>query len=380
MKVLLNVSTANRGGALHLATLVIREALKERDDIQWHIVASPLAKQQISRFLDQTAQITVIDRTPARSLSRRRKLLEIERNWRPDCVFTPYGPAYVRFHAPHLLGVAVPWVAHPSKLAYRQLDFPFERLLFLADAKYKAKWFRRADAWWIESASAKSGLVHRLGLPEERITVIPNTCGSHFRETEPERKTIDQSSTIRLLYLTAPYKHKNLNMVPRTAKAIRDARPELSIQMVTTLPEDHVIFKRMARLADRLGVSSNIDNRGPIAVADAPKLFDECDVCFFPTVLEVFSATYPESMSRQIPIVTSDLPFARDACGNAALYFQPDDATDAAKAVLRVIDDQELASCLIANGVKRLAQLPTPKDKYDAYVSILRELVSFPTT
>lgn len=34
-----------------------------------------------------------------------------------------------------------------------------------------------------------------------------------------------------------------------------------------------------------------------------------------PTVLEVFSATYPEAMA--LPIVTSDLDFARDICDNA---------------------------------------------------------------
>ena len=42
-----------------------------------------------------------------------------------------------------------------------------------------------------------------------------------------------------------------------------------------------------------------------------------------PTLLESFSATYIEAMFHGKTILTSDLDFARDVCGEAAFYFDP---------------------------------------------------------
>ena len=38
-----------------------------------------------------------------------------------------------------------------------------------------------------------------------------------------------------------------------------------------------------------------------------------------------------------VPIITSDLDFARDVCGDAAYYFNPDDDEQAANALAKII-------------------------------------------
>ena len=376
MKILFNATTAIKGGALHLSTMLIREALQDRHEHQWCFAISSVVARELEGLLAQeTTSWKVFDRSPARSTSHRRDLARLETEFQPDAVLTPYGPAYVRFTAPHLLGVAVPWVTHPSLIAYRTLDFPHEWIKRLLVDKHKSIWYRRASAWWVETECARQGLMRRLGLPGDWIGVIPNTCAAQYRQCATRRPFPDSAREIKLLYFTAPYKHKNLNMVPRVAKVLVDRQPNLRFRMVTTLPEDHVVFRRMMKLARSLGVTERIDNRGPIRVADGPRLYQECDICFMPTVLEVFSATYPEAMAMGLPIVTSDLGFARDICGKAASFFLANQPTSAADAILGLLESPSQWNELVEEGKHVLSALPTPPQKFGRYTSLLSDLV-----
>ena len=67
-------------------------------------------------------------------------------------------------------------------------------------------------------------------------------------------------------------------------------------------------------------------------ITECPSLYEQADVMFQPTLLECFSATYPEAMKMQRPIVTTDIEFAHGLCGPAAHYYSPLSAEDAARA------------------------------------------------
>jgi glycosyltransferase involved in cell wall biosynthesis len=164
-------------------------------------------------------------------------------------------------------------------------------------------------------------------------------------------------------------------LVPSVAKALQVHNPQLQFEFVITLPEGHPILRRVWAMAAELGVVGRIRNVGSVAVADAPRLYEECDLCFLPTVLETFSATYPESMAMGLPIVTTDLPFARDVCGNAALYFEPNNAKAAAICLSQLVEDSCLWEALVSSGKSVLAQLPTPQEKYSGYVCVMSNLV-----
>ena len=73
-------------------------------------------------------------------------------------------------------------------------------------------------------------------------------------------------------------------------------------------------------------------------VENCPKLYNQADAMFLPTLLETFSASYPEAMKMERPILTSDLDFAKDICGDAALYFNPLDSYDIANKIKTIND------------------------------------------
>ncbi len=144
---------------------------------------------------------------------------------------------------------------------------------------------------------------------------------------------------------------------------------------VFTLPREGAEWRSLVREAERLGVGDRLENLGPIPVAEGPQLYRVCHVCFLPTVLESFSATYPEAMAMGMPIVTSDLDFARDICRDAALYFPPRDPVAAAGRLVELLTNRATWERLVRAGKERIAQLPTPDEQYQMDLGVFRQVL-----
>ncbi|MBI2826023.1 MAG: glycosyltransferase family 4 protein [Planctomycetia bacterium] len=375
MKILLNTTPLNSGGALQVATSFIREVLRDPQGIDWRFATSRIVHEQMRRF--HPAPIPheeVFEDSPATSSQVRRALMAHEARVRPDLVFTICGPAYVQFAAPHLLGAGNPWVAHADIHAYRVLSFPREWITTFLRAIYRAYWYRRCDMLVVQTEYVRQGYHRRVGLPLDRIAVVSNTCGKHYLDKGGLRPFPARGSRVRILCFSAPYKHKRIEIIAQVAKELEARRPQIDFEFVTTLKDDEPLLAELNRRAKALAVESRINNIGPVAVADGPELYRTCDICFLPTVLECFSATYPEAMAMGLPIVTSNLGFLRDVCREAALYFPPDDAAAAAVRIVELVDDEALWNRQVLAGKHVLSTLPDSSSKYLEFVEVLRTL------
>ena len=376
MRIFLDVVGLRKGGAVQGATSFIREAIQDDSGHRWCFAVSSVLRDQMDRFDVKTEdRIEVFDRAPVRCRPSRRRLRQLEAEFAPDCVLTPSGPAYVEFRAPHMLGIQLPWFTHATWSTYR-MALPFylwPRSIPLS--LYRIFWFRRADAWVTQTETSRQGFSRRVGVPAEKVAVVSNTCGQAYFENQAERPFPASTAKVRLLCFAAPYRHKRLELIPHVVARLAELRPQLDFEFVITLPAHDKTLACVMRIAERLGVAGRIHNAGLIAVADGPALYRDCDVCFLPTVLETFTATYPESMAMGLPIVTSRLGFATDVCRDAALYFQPNDAADAAAKLDQLLGDEALWKRLVVRGKTVLQSLPTPRDRYRLLVESLQNMV-----
>ncbi|MCC7083444.1 MAG: glycosyltransferase family 4 protein [Pirellulales bacterium] len=376
MHIILNTSTLFKGGALQTSTAFILQALADPAGIQWQFILSAESARQVTRFRPLPPQTDVFNRSPARHRPSRRRLAELVAQSRPDLVFTFSGPAYVKFPTPHAVGVTDGWVTHSTWTAYRSVRFPREWLFFALNSLYKIYWYRKANQWFVQTELARRGLHRRARIPLERIVVVPNTCGEHYRAATVASRFPGPTEKLRLLSFSASYSHKNLILLPDIASQLQRIEPALDFEMVVTLPPEDALLERINRRAARLGVERRMVNRGPIPVVEGPDLYRSCHVCLLPTHIETYSATYAESMSMGLPIVTTDLNFAHDACRDAALYFQPRNAVAAAEQIQRLIHDPALRQQLVARGRQIVSELPTPRQRYEMYVAALKRLAS----
>lgn len=158
-----------------------------------------------------------------------------------------------------------------------------------------------------------------------------------------------------LFCLTKYYAHKNLEMLVET---FRRYRADLSdVVIVTTVSADqHSYAPRFLASLDDPAVRGHVVNIGPVAPSELKSYYTACQGMILPTLLESFSSTYIEAVSFQTPILTSDLDFARDACGPAAIYFDPFDPTSIRDAILELKDAPGKREELIEAGARRLRE------------------------
>ena len=68
-------------------------------------------------------------------------------------------------------------------------------------------------------------------------------------------------------------------------------------------------------------------------------------------------------MKMQKPILTSDLPFAHDICGEAAEYFDPLNPEDIANKIIYLTNNIKRQKELIFRGEERLKHFETPETR-----------------
>jgi glycosyltransferase involved in cell wall biosynthesis len=176
-----------------------------------------------------------------------------------------------------------------------------------------------------------------------------------------------------VLCLSAAFRHKNLTIIPEVVHILRTEH-QFACTFVVTLPEDSPLYREIRREAARRKVSNLIDNVGPLNLDDCVREYKRASALFLPTLFEIFSATYIEAMAMGVPIVTTDLDFAHDICGDGALYYEPLSPAAAADALHTALTDKALREALVRRGRARLAAFPDPKGKHEMLIEWLKEI------
>ncbi len=367
MDVLVNASNLTKGGGIQVAASFVVESRSNPKGINWHYALSRAVADEVSGLGLSLEGVEVFEVSPSRNRKQRLRLRKLEQSINPDAVFTVFGPAYVRFRASHLLGVAACWVTHSTWLAYSTLPGWFDKLTALLSSVYRGWWFRSADRWVVEAENARSGMAKRLGIPSGKVDVVPNTCATMFAQANvtPASRPTD-NDPVRLIYVSAYYPHKNLDLIPRVAAALKAEHPARNFSFILTLPPADA--EKVLEAAEELEVSSYIDNVGRVPLNQLVELYQRSDICFMPSVLETFSATYVEAMATGRPIVASDLDFAHAVCRDSAIYFDPRDPAVAARRIVELLDDESMWQQCISRGKARLDTLPTARQRYEQYV------------
>jgi len=375
-KVILNATTLPKGGGIQACVSFIQMSLELSQDIDWIYIVSQRVDEELKKFGIDMAdnKLIVFNESPAQNVASRKRLLNLSIELSPDAVFTFFGPAYVKFKAPHLCGVADGWVTHSTLLVYRSLNSFTSKVLTFMRCMYKGFWYRYADQWVVEAVCAKKGLARRFRVPEDSVHVVKNTCARHYNEKISTPYDLHTDKSIKILTLSSYYPHKNLDIIPYISKQLKEMG-DGDFQFIITIVKDSYEELRLLELCKTLDVVENVKNIGPINIIDGPALYAAVDIVLQPSLLETFSANYPEAMAQEKPLVTTDLDFAHDICADAALYYSPLDAKSAANNINKLINNASLVKELTRNGKRVLNGLPSSQDKYYAYESILKDMI-----
>lgn len=376
MKILINLSNLKMGGALQVAYSFLIELLfLDVEGFDFYIILSREIENELIGQEDhifKRMKVYKLKNQPDfgfRGIKARRELGSIEDSINPDCVFSIFGPTYWKPKSIHIAGFAAGWTINPESIAFNVLSSK-DRIKKKIQNKIKL-WSSvdETDVFIVETDVVKQRL-NKYGKVElKNINVVGNTFGNQYNQkldfTSFKLPPRSSNNEFRLITISANYPHKNLIIIRNVAQLFKENGVEVKF-FITISNEDYIhLFK---------GYEDYIHNLGQVKVKDCPAIYKQCDALFLPTLLESFTASYLEAMVMKLPILTSDLDFARYLCGEAALYFNPLDQQDIVDKIELLKNDKILHKSLVDLGSMKLKDYPTARERADSYISICKKV------
>lgn len=209
---------------------------------------------------------------------------------------------------------------------------------------------RRADALVTVSTFSRDRLAHALGVPPERIDVVPNG-GDHLDGVTADPTILERLGVAPRRFLLAvgsPHPNKNL---ARLLDAYRRLGAADTVPLVIVGAGNDRIFAADGAEADPPGTI----RAGALPDPALKALYRHARALVFPSLYEGFGLPPIEAMGEGCPVVASALPPIREVCGEAALLVDPASVDAIAGAMRRVLDDDALCAALRDAGLRRAA-------------------------
>lgn len=201
-------------------------------------------------------------------------------------------------------------------------------------------------------ASRRDVLAH-LGVPAERVTVVPEAVDhARFRPVPPR-----PAPWPYLLVVGSEHPRKNLDAALR-AFALLKARGHEALRLVKVgEPGDGEapFGERTRRLVRELGLEREVVLTGRVPDEELPGWYSGATCLLMPSEAEGFGLPPLEAMACGTPPVVSTAGALPEVVGDAGLVVAPHDVAGLARSVERLLLDDALRGALRARGLARAA-------------------------
>lgn len=374
MNILVNASNLKTGGGVQVADSVCCR-LGNYPEHRFVVVLSS-AFAETRRRLDEAgcANVRVFthdvrNSVPTVLLGRDTFLDRLVGEYEVHAVLTMFGPSRWNPRCPHLSGFAMPHLVLPDSPFFLRMN-RWQRGRQRLRSAVLAYFFRRSSRHFYTENPYISAKVRKL-FPGSEVYTVSNYYNQVYdRPGMWRERKLPAFEGTTLLTVTAAYPHKNLGISLDVARLLRRDHPDFRFRFVFTIGEGD-----FPQVPEEL--RAHFLFLGKVDITACPSLYAQCDIMFQPTLLECFTATYPEAMKMCRPIVTTDIEFARGLCGDAARYYSPLSADAAAGAVYEVaVNEGGIRERLVAEGLRRLAKFDNYEQRTDKLIGILERMAN----
>lgn len=365
MNILVNCSNLRQGGGIQVADSICSYLYKYKE--HHFVVVLPTSLSYIEIKIGKCKNISVFHYDFSKTiksffLQRDSFLDDLVEKEKIDVVLTVFGPARWKPSVPHLSGFARAHILPMDTPYFDNLSFKDIVLNYIVKKSFE----KSADYYWTENP-AVTMLLQQV-FPKKKVYTVSNTFNQIFDDSSKWKEhKLPPFKGITLLTVTNAYPHKNLGLAIGIAKELKIINPGFKFRFVLTIEECE--FQEVpAELTECFCFI------GRVKISECPSLYQQADIMFQPTLLECFTATYAEAMRMEVPIVTTRLSFAKGLCQEAALYFSPLSAKEAADCIYRLSTDKHTRQKIVEEGKNQLIKFSTAQERADKLISILEEV------
>ena len=186
---------------------------------------------------------------------------------------------------------------------------------------------RRVYGWTVRksrivitiSEHAREALIERLGLEPDRVRAI------HLAVDHERFRADGRAREPFLVYPANAWPHKNHARLFEAFAAVRRERPELRLVLTGAGHE-------------RLSLPEGAESRGHVSAEELVELYRSAAALVYPSLYEGFGIPCVEAMACGCPVAVSNVASLPEVCGDAAVYFDPDDPESIAQGIRDVLD------------------------------------------
>lgn len=342
MKILVNTISTKKhsGGAYQIAYNFLMKTM-EHQEVEWVYVVSKDLDEIMPEPLKAKENYYVFPTQPDFKHTYKqvkKQLAELEDRLKPDVVYSITAPSYFTFKTKEVMRFTMPWVTHPNAYSWSVLSWKAKMKMHIYCWNQR-RMMRKAKYFITQTETTKRGIVRITGVSPENVKVVQNVLPAIFKVL-PSSPYAQEGNWIDIACVGNTSAHKNLDIIPKVLVSLRDLGVE-NVRFHVTIPSGPVWDKMQQELSS-IGMKDNVVTHGRCSQIELAEMYRHCQLCFLPTLLEVFSASTLEAMFFHLPIVATDFDFNLDVMDDAALYYEPKNARKAAERIKEYIDNPTL--------------------------------------
>jgi len=367
MKILINCSNIKIGGGIQVANSFISQ-LNNFPQFQFVVVCSSELSKQV--FLNRYNNVEFIyydiKPNPIKAITGKDKFLDrLILKYSINTIFSVFGPTYWKPDGKHIVGFAKAQYIYKDSIFFKTQSLLYKFKLNLKKFFHMYDFKHNNQVLITENEDVSNRL--RAILKDKEIYTVTNYYNQVFDQDQKWDTSLKlpKFEGFTMLTVSANYPHKNLQIIPKVIAHLNQNYKDFKFRFVVTLKEGELGINLDEN------INKNIVYLGKTNINQCPSLYSQSDAIFLPTLLECFTATYPEAMRMEKPILTSNLNFATGLCENAALYFEPLDPKDIGDKIYQLANNELMKKELVANGIMQLKKYDTYATRAEKYIEII---------
>ena len=330
------------GGVTHLVEL-LRVANPERHGFSKIVVWSGMATlQEIESrpWLEKSHQALLDKPLPHRIWWQRFRLSKLARQAGCDVLFVLGGSYAGDFH---------PMVTFNQNLLpfewreLRRYGWSWMTLKMLILRIVQGRTFERAEGLIFLTKYAREA-VARVVKTADYQTIVPHGIDVRFVEPPREQLPIARYSAerpYRVLYVSIIDMYKHQWKVAEAVAELRDTGLPVTLELIGRAYPP--AMRRLNRTLDRIDKDrAFVRYSGPAPHSQLRERYAAADLAVFASTCETFGLILTEAMSAGLPIACSKRSAMPELLGDAGVYFDPENASDIARAIRELMESPEL--------------------------------------
>jgi glycosyltransferase involved in cell wall biosynthesis len=235
-------------------------------------------------------------------------------------------------------------------------DFNFREFKFFDNLHHRIMIPVAAKFSWIDltvSDFTASRMKTLLRISPEKIRVVKEGVEGHFKKISDKNRL---ARTVRKFNLRTPFffyagslsPRKNLPNLIRAFLKIKDTIPHV----IYVTGGDSWLDTGVHEMILKNALSDRIIKLGYISEDDLVAMYSLADCYLYPSLYEGFGLPILEAQACGCPVITSSVSSCPEVAGAGAIFVDPHDTDDMARAMSRIAGDRKLRNRLVKAGLE----------------------------